>query len=157
MEFLRHFSNREWNVLATLALDLAIAVLYFSKLASVPDGLAAPSAALAGIIIQITIVAVIGAALLFGLINWRRGDQEPADERDKFIAASGNSIGYGVLIGVIILFIGHLVLSALGFESELLPYSQVTPLVSAHALLLCLLIASTAKHLSQLVMYRRGI
>ncbi|WP_146027208.1 hypothetical protein [Bowmanella denitrificans] len=157
MDTLRTFSNREWNLMATLVLDLAIAALYFSKLASLPEGLAAPGSALAGIIVQVIIVACIGAALLFGLINWRTGNREPADERDRLIEGKGNSIGYGVLVGAILLMIGHLVADALGVGSDTLPVALSTPLICAHALLICLLAASTVKHLSQLVMYRRGI
>lgn len=142
-------SHREWQIAATLALDLMIASFYFSGLMSLPAGLAA-GAGLGLLIVKVVVLAVMGAALLFGLLRWRFGALV-ADERDHHIDAKANGIAYGALSFCIVLLAGQLGLDALGLS----PW-HLSPLLCAHLLLMALLLASGCKALVQLYLYRRG-
>lgn len=154
---LQHLSTREQNILATLTLDLLVTLYYFSELAGMETGLTEPSEQMGQLILKVIILSILASILLFGWIRWRSGEEEPRDERDYQIEAKANSIAYGVLFGAVALLIGHLIINAIDWHASVMPFLSFTPMLCAHALLVILLLSSTAKSVTQLYLYRRGI
>lgn len=158
MKFLSNFSNRELNLWATLVLDVGVTVYYFSQVLGMPGGLDANLVELAKLVGKIIIFAIIFGIIVFSIINAR--GQEQLDERDYRFEAKANSIGHGTLVICAVLIIGHIVLNTLGLNYW--PSNQkfllsVSPMAIAHLLLLALILTSSVKAISQLILYRRDM
>ncbi|HEY7772896.1 MAG TPA: hypothetical protein VIC26_06930 [Marinagarivorans sp.] len=157
----QQLSNRQQNILAELALEIAVIAYFINKIMGLNDDTAWGSAELGWIIGKTVVLAIIGAIIMMVVIN-RRGE-EPADERDHRIAARAHKVAYlSLYVGVCLvialitnshiadnyLFGGPSYLSAQGIEMN---YMQI--LVALLATLTC---SSVIKSVTQLYLYQWG-
>jgi hypothetical protein len=157
MAFFSDFSNRELNIWATLGLDVGVTVYYFSQLLDMPDGLNGNIAELGGLVVKIIVFSIVFSIIVFGAINAR--GEEKRDERDYRFEAKANKIAYLTLSVCVIFLLGQITINEVGvtFWSSLSAHLPLSPIVISHLLLLALLLASTAKALSQMILYRRDM
>lgn len=158
MEFLRHFSTREKNLWSEFLVDLAAGLYYYPKMIALiargDDALT--GAAMVGLITSTVMVAIF-AGVIVSVFLHLEAKPEPLDERDHLFRARGNQVAYLVLVGCIVLIMGHVVISELmpRMAGNPLPF-ELTGVVIAHLLLVSLFLSSVAKTLVMLFFYRRG-
>jgi hypothetical protein len=149
-------SFQEKSVWVSLAVIVAAYGFYFAKVVQAP-GMSAQDTLglLAGLVLLIIIVEI---ALHIALAVWRR--PEPADERDRLIAAKAARNAYAVvLVGLFAAAGQSLFANLAGVEiGGAGPFDA--PSLSAgftvHMLVLAVATAEAVKYGSQLVYYRRG-
>ena len=158
MTFLSNYSNRELNIWANLAINMGVAFYYFSKVWAMSGGLDANMIDLARIVGKIIVFTIVISIIVFGLINAR--GEEKADERDYRFEAKANSIAYVTLIVGVVLVMSQLFLNEMGMAYWNIKNEHLltlTPVVIGHLLLGALILASSAKSLCQMVLYRRDV
>lgn len=151
---LSNFSNRELNIYATLALDVVVVIYYFSKVWSMSGGLDANLDEMGLLISKIIGFSILYSIVVFSVINFR--GEEKRDERDYRFETMANTIAYGTLFGCVLLIVGIFALNELVDPTGEGYLWYVSPTVAIHLLLLALLVSSSAKAISQLVLYRRN-
>lgn len=162
MTFLSNFSNRELNIWSHLLLDVVVAVYYFSAVWTLSGGgldvNLANIADLARVVGKIITFSIVYAIIVSIIIN-KRGE-EPKDERDYRFEAKATGIAYVTLAVCVVLIMSQIFLNELGMAFWNLDRGNpilLTPAVTAHLLLISLIVAGAAKTLSQLVLYRRDV
>ncbi len=159
MNLLSNFSNRELNIWAHLLIDVGVAAYYYSKVWAISGGgLDANLMELVRVVVKIIIFTIVFAIIIFGAINLR-GEEKP-DERDYRIEAKANNIAYITLVIGVVLIMSQLFLNELGmayWNMDQDNFITLTTVVIGHLLLGALILASVAKSISQLVLYRRDV
>ncbi|GMG86558.1 hypothetical protein [Biformimicrobium ophioploci] len=153
----REIATREKNIWAELLVTLLAAAYYVELLAAAPvsgpEDLATYIRGLIGLVVMIVIVASVLATVIA-----LTSEAELRDERDYRIDAIANRVAYYLLIACIIgvcvlLFSNATPVAALLGKAD----GMVAGTTVANVLILALLIASVARALVQLYLYRRGI
>lgn len=153
MRFTDYFSQREQKLLGTLLVDVLVAGYYFWHLLALPDGLNQSGTALAELVVKVVLVAIVASIVVFSVLG---RNSEAADERDLRIAERGTTLGYRVLFALCAGLAWQMAAATVGLQSSLGHWLTVpaSPLFYAHLLLMALLLASFAKGVYQLLLYR---
>lgn len=102
------------------------------------------------------IVALIAIEVIYHVILAIRSEPEPADERDALIEARASQIAYVLLVVCAFVAIGQVIASSLlEGAPEVARYGS--PILTAHLVLLAVVVAEVTKFTAQLVYYRRGL
>ncbi len=148
-------SFREKSILGSLVTLLALFGYYFRHvfggLASgqTPD-LAATAVMGIGLLIALIVIEIVYHIFISAISPDEA--QEVADERGQLIAAkAGRNAGVVLAVGAY-LVVGHLFANSLVGREE-----WITPFVTAHLILVALVLAQTTEYLSELVYYRLGV
>jgi hypothetical protein len=142
-------SFEEKSILGSSIATLAIAVYYFAHALGPSPGSAGEVAGLAiGAVVLLVIIEIVYHILL--AIACRR---DPPDERDRGVAARATRNAYLVLCVTGPLVIAHVAAGALlGVTSS----RWLAPFMTAHLMLLGLVVSELVKYASRLWYYRRG-
>ena len=152
--FFADMSNREKSIWASVLLDIVIALYFFPQVFAMEGGISANASEMAGIIIAVILMAIIGSAIIKWLLGVGKAEQQ--DERDLAIDAKAHKLGYWALCSAVVFLSGHVVVNEatqefFGFQYEILSAGQI-----ATYMVFSLVISAFVKDGAQLFFYRRG-
>jgi len=150
-----NLSRRELSLWGSLLITLMATVYYFVTLVGMvtdAGGVPAGRVVLLWIVtVGLVIVAEVGFEISLAVIT----RDEPADERDRLIAARASRVAYAVLFGGAMLAVAHIAMGSIATRVEGLVLFG--PFMSANLVVLVLNLSEIARWSSQLWLYRRGV
>lgn len=101
------------------------------------------------------IVLLVAVETVYQLLISAHQRREPADERDRLVAALANRNGYFVLQVMVWATVAHLLVGSAVRETPAAPWFST--FATVQLAVLGAIVAETAKSLSQLIYYRVGV
>lgn len=157
-----NLSNRERSIFGYLIFETGITVYYLWHAFRLPAETLLNSKQWVGLVVSLIPIAIIGGILIGAIVIASKSKVPAADERDLGIDGKALAIAYRTMVGAIALYVGVLVFSY-GILPDLLEAMDkppmvfvVTPLSVLNTMVAIMLVAETAKYISQLWFYRRG-
>ena len=150
MQFLKNYSNREFNIWAELVLDLIVSIYFFPKLFFlIISGDIHTDESI--ILITTTIfISIAYSIVVFTIINIFK-ESEQKDERDYIFELKSYKISN------IIFQISILLLICWLFFTPLSDHYEFTPIMIVAFLIIITLFSSAGKSVSLIYFYRRSI
>ena len=150
MQFLKNYSNREFNIWAELVLDLIVSIYFFPKLFFlIISGDIHTDESI--ILITTTIfISIAYSIVVFTIINIFK-ESEQKDERDYIFELKSYKISNTIFQISILLLICWL------FFTPLSNHYEFTPIMIATFLIIITLFSSAGKSVSLLYFYSRSI
>jgi hypothetical protein len=141
-------SYREKSILGSLIAMLAVYGYYFATLPGLNTRRYFDAASTTRLIAMV--VAMVVIEIVYHIVIAASSRVEAKDERDVLIETRAYRVGYFLLAGGVSILMGLMILS----NPETLGISQFS---MGNFLLLSMVVAETAKFLTQLFYYRKGI
>lgn len=141
-----NLSFREKSAWAMAVILIAAGYFYLSKVVRISQSLGETAPPLIGLVIAYVVLIVIASIVLMSFLAVTSGKEadQPADEREKIIAAkAGNWSGYVLAIPAL----GALWHYSVHMDGNML----------FHAVFLSLMLSQISEYVFQIVLYRRGV
>lgn len=151
-------SNREWNIWSELIIDLIGLFIYVSFLITLTDDGTQRLYDLGTVVTKIIGISIVLGIISHIVINGKN-DQEPMDERDKFIDGRAVKVGYYALIVLNILVLWQVVMSngISDFFGRQNSFTISVPFEIGNAILICLIVSGLLKAITKLALYRKNL